>query len=69
MGTKRAVAFSVIYKADIDKRLPMARPYKHLVWKRYVDDIFSLCRTFQPKKFTILLTSLTHPPYKYQVYL
>ena len=42
MGTKREVAFSVIFQADIDKRLLMANPYKPLVWKRFVDDIFSL---------------------------
>ena len=42
MGTKRAVAISVIFKADIEKRLLMARPCKPLVWKRFVDDIFSL---------------------------
>ena len=42
MGTKRAVAFSVIFKADGEKWLPMARPYKPFVWKRFVDDIFSL---------------------------
>ena len=34
MGTKMAVAFSVIFMADIEKRLLMARPYKPLVWKR-----------------------------------
>ena len=42
MGTKRAVAFSVIFKAHIEKWLPMASPYKPLVWKRFIDDIFSL---------------------------
>ena len=41
MGTKMAVAFSVIFMADREKRLLMARPYKPLVWKRF-DDIFSL---------------------------
>ena len=42
MGTKMAVAFSVIFMVDMQKRLLMARPYKPLVWKRFVDDIFSL---------------------------
>ena len=42
MGTERAVAFSVISMADTEKRLLMAHPYKPLVWKRFVDDIFSL---------------------------
>ena len=51
--------------ADIEKRLLMASPYtyKPLVWKRFVgleEICWCHCGTFQPKKFTILLTSLTH---------
>ena len=42
MGTKTAVAFSVISMADLEKRLLMASPSKPLVWKRFIDDIFSL---------------------------
>ena len=42
MGTKTTVAFSVFFMADIDKQLLITRPYKPLVWKRFVDDIFSL---------------------------
>ena len=37
-----AVAFSVIFMADLEKRLLMASPFKPLVWKRFIDDIFSL---------------------------
>ena len=39
IGTKMAVAFSVIF---IEKRLLAASPLKPLVWKRFIDDIFSL---------------------------
>ena len=42
MGTKMAVAFSVIFMADLEKRLLTASPFKPLVWKRFIDDIFSL---------------------------
>ena len=42
MGTKMAVAFSVIYMADFEERLLEASPIKPLVWKRFIDDIFSL---------------------------
>ena len=42
MGTKMAVAFSVIFMADLEKRLLAASPLKPLVWKRFIDDIFSL---------------------------
>ena len=37
-----AVAFSVIFMADLEKRLLTASPFKPLVWKRFIDDIFSL---------------------------
>lgn len=42
MGTKTAVALSVIFMDDLGERLLMASPYKPLVWKRFIDDIFSL---------------------------
>ena len=42
MGTKMAVAFSVIYMADFEERLIEASPNKPFVWKRFIDDIFSL---------------------------
>ena len=42
MGTKTVVAFSVIFMADLEKRLPQASPVKPFVWKRLIDDIFSL---------------------------
>ena len=43
MGTNTTVAFSVIFIADLEKRLLMANPSKTLVWKRFIDDNFSLC--------------------------
>ena len=58
MGTKMAVAFSVIFMADLEKRLLAASPLKPLVWKRFIDDIFP-CGTFQGRKFPFLLTSLS----------
>ena len=42
MGAKTAAAFSVIFKADLEKRLLMANPFKPLVRKRFFHDIFSL---------------------------
>ena len=41
MGTKMAVAFSVIFMADLEKRLLAASLLKSFVWKRFIDDIFS----------------------------
>jgi len=42
MGTKMAVAFSVISMADFKKWLLAASPMKPFVWKRFIGDIFSL---------------------------
>ena len=42
MGAKTAAAFSVIFKAVLEKRLLMANPFKPLVRKRFIHDIFSL---------------------------
>ena len=47
--------------ADIEKRLLMASPYMYKpLFGRDLLMISFHCETFQPKKFTILLTSLTH---------
>ena len=42
MGTKMAVAFANIFMNAIETELVHLSPYKPLVWKRYIDDIFSL---------------------------
>ena len=42
MGTKMAVAFSVIFIAHLEKQLLKASLYKPFLWKRFIDDIFSV---------------------------
>ena len=42
MGTKMAVAFSNIFLSAIDTEIILLSSNKPLVWKRYIDDIFSL---------------------------
>ena len=42
MGTKMAVAFSVIFMAHIETTLLKDSPIKPLIWKRFIDDIFSV---------------------------
>ena len=37
-----AVAFYVVFMADMEKRLVAASPLKPLFWKRFIDEIFSL---------------------------
>ena len=42
MGTKMAVAFANIFMADIETEILSKSVIKPLIWKRYIDDIFSL---------------------------
>ena len=42
MGTKMAVAFAIIFMAHIEKQLLAISPHKPLIWKRFIDDIFSV---------------------------
>ena len=42
MGTKMAVAISVIYMAHVEKQLLLSSPHKLIIWKRFIDDIFSV---------------------------
>ena len=42
MGTKMAVAFSVIFMAHVEKQLLLSSPHKPIIWKRFIDDIFSV---------------------------
>ena len=43
MGTKMAVAFANIFMGKVETELLSRSTFKPLVWKRYIDDIFSLC--------------------------
>ena len=42
MGTKMAVAFSNIFMNKVETEILSQSLFKPLVWKRYIDDIFSL---------------------------
>ena len=42
MGTKTAVSFANIFKAHIETTILSRTVFKATVWKRYIDDIFSL---------------------------
>ena len=42
MGTKMAVAFSVIFMAHVEKPLLLSSPHKPIIWKRFIDNIFSV---------------------------
>ena len=45
MGTKMAVAFSNIFMNKVETEILSQSLFKPLVWKRYIDDIFSLWTT------------------------
>ena len=42
MGTKTAVSFANIFMAKIETAIIDQHNTKPLVWKRYIDDVFSL---------------------------
>ena len=66
MGTKTAVSFSVIFMADLEKRLLMASPSKPLVWKRFIDDIFSLWNiSIQEVSNFVNFANTFHPTIKF----
>ena len=43
MVTKMAVAFAVIFMAHVEKQPPATSPHKPLIWRKFIDDIFSVC--------------------------
>ena len=42
MGTKMAVAFGNIFMSAVETEIINKSPHKPLMWKRFIDDIFSL---------------------------
>ena len=66
MGAKTVVAFSVIFMADLEKRLLIASPYKPLVWKRFIDDIFSLWDISMKEVYNFVeFANTSHPTIKF----
>ena len=48
MGTKTAVSFANIFMAHIETTILSTTVFKPTVWKRYIDDIFSLWDISKP---------------------
>ena len=42
MGTKMAVSFTNIFMAAVETEIIERSSKKPLIWKRYIDDVFSL---------------------------
>ena len=60
------VAFSVIFMADLEKRLLAASPLKPFVWKRFIIDIFSLWNIpMEEVSIFVNFANLFHPSIKF----
>ena len=69
MGTKMAVALANIFMADLETQILSKSVIKPMIWKRYIDDIFSLWDVIKPDidKFITQANSLrTLPSPTYQ---
>ena len=66
MGTKMAVSFANIVMAEVETDIMNQSPNKPLIWKRHIDDIFSLWNTNKEAihNFTKLANSF-HPTIKF----
>ena len=66
MGIKMAVSFANIFMVEVETNIINQSPYKPLIWKRYIDDIFSLWNINKQaiNNFTELANSF-HPTVKF----
>ena len=63
MGTKVAVSFANIFLCTREKEIINKSKVKHLEWKRYIDDVFSLCGTQKESKIDqFILEAIRHHP-------
>ena len=66
MGTKTAVSFANIFMAHIETTILSRTVFKPTVWKRYIDDIFSLWDISKPdiEAFIEQANLITSPNYQ-----
>ena len=66
MGTKTAVSFANIFMAEIETNLILQNNTKPRVWKRHINDIFSLwdCKRNEVERF-IEEANTFHPTIKF----
>ena len=62
MGTKMAVAFANIFMANIETQILSKNVIKPTVWKRYIDDIFSLWDISKPDIEQFIEQANSHHP-------
>ena len=62
MGTKIAVAFANIFMSAIETEIINKSPHKPLVWKRFIDDIFSLWNVDKEEIYSFIELANNHHP-------
>ena len=62
MGTKMAVAFANIFMSAIETEIINKSPHKPLVWKRFIDDIFSLWNLDKEEIYSFIELANDHHP-------
>ena len=62
MGTKMAVAFANIFMANIETQILSNSVTKPTIWKRYIDDIFSLWDVNKPDIDKFIEKANSHRP-------
>ena len=62
MGTKMAVAFSNIFMNKVETEILTQSLFKMLVWKRYINDIFSLWTTNRERIEHFIEQAKNHHP-------
>ena len=62
MGTKMAVAFANIFMSAIETEIINKSPHKPLVWKRFIDDIFSLWNVDKEEIYSFIELANNHHP-------
>ena len=62
MGTKTAVSFANVFMAHIETTILSRTVFKPTVWKRYIDDIFSLWDISNPDIEAFIDQANLHPP-------
>ena len=66
MGTRTAVSYANIFMAHIETAILSKRVFKSTVWKRYIDDFFSLWDISKPEIETFIEeANLDHPTIKF----
>ena len=66
MGTKMAVSFANIFMAAVETEIIERSSKKPLIWKRYIDDVFSLWNLTEEEITAFIeLANNYHPPIKF----